>query len=84
MDYTSMCQFHTGWSHFWRLLVTVDYDGVLIKLMIIFGIWVIQACANFIWYIRYTVYIWYIPGVLLNWCSLKSFKCFLLVKCFEF
>ena len=28
MGYTSMCQFHTGWSHFWRLMVAVDYDGV--------------------------------------------------------
>ena len=28
MGHTSMCQFHTGWSHFWRLIVTVDYDGV--------------------------------------------------------
>ena len=28
MAYTSMCQFHTGWSHFWRLIFTVDYDGV--------------------------------------------------------
>ena len=28
MGHTSMSQFHTGWSHFWRLMVTVDYDGV--------------------------------------------------------
>ena len=28
MGHTSMCQFHTGWSHFWRLIFTVDYDGV--------------------------------------------------------
>ena len=29
---TSMCQFHTGWSHFWRLAVSVDYDGVSTKI----------------------------------------------------
>ena len=32
MGYTSMCQFHTGWSHFWRLLVIrlrVDVAAVL-------------------------------------------------------
>ena len=28
MGHTSMSQFHTGWSHFWRLMVTVDYDDV--------------------------------------------------------
>ena len=28
MGHTSMCQFHTGWSHFSRLMVTRDYDGV--------------------------------------------------------
>ena len=68
-------------------MVTVDYDGVSTTIddnLDDCAIWVIQAFANFIWYIRYTVYIWYIPGVLLNWCSLKSFKCFLLVKSFEF
>ena len=47
-----MCQFHTEWSHFWRQMVTVDYDGVSTKLMIILmielGIWVIRACPNFI------------------------------------
>ena len=32
MGYTSMCQFHTGWSHFSRLMVTVDYDGVSTKI----------------------------------------------------
>ena len=52
MGYTSMCQFHTEWSHFWRQMVTVDYDGVSTKLMIILmielGIWVILACVNFI------------------------------------
>ena len=31
MGYTSMCQFYTGWSHFSRLMVTVDYDGVSTK-----------------------------------------------------
>ena len=37
---------------FWQLLVTVEYDDVSTKLIMIFiielGIWVIQACANFI------------------------------------
>ena len=46
-----MCQFHTVWSHFWRLMVTIDYDGVSTHLMIILmielGIWVLLACANF-------------------------------------
>ena len=32
MGYTSMCQFYTGWSHFSRLMVTVDYDGVSTKI----------------------------------------------------
>ena len=32
MGYTSMCQFHTGWSHFSRLMVTKDYDGVSTKI----------------------------------------------------
>ena len=27
----SMSQFHTGWSHFSRLMVTKDYDGVSTK-----------------------------------------------------
>ena len=31
MGHTSMCQFHTGWSHFSRLMVTVDYDCVSTK-----------------------------------------------------
>ena len=31
MGHTSMCQFHTGWSHFSRLMVTKDYDGVSTK-----------------------------------------------------
>ena len=35
MGYTSMCQFHTGWSHFSRQMVTIDYDGVSTHLMII-------------------------------------------------
>ena len=52
MGHTSMCQFHTEWSHFWMLMVTIDYDGVSTKFMIILmielGIWVIRACANFI------------------------------------
>ena len=52
MGHTSMCQFHTEWSHFSRLMVTIDYDGVSTKLMIILiielGIWVIRACPNFI------------------------------------
>ena len=32
MGDTSMSQFHTGWSHFSRLMVTVDYDGVSTKI----------------------------------------------------
>ena len=52
MGHTSMSQFHTEWSHFLRQMVTVDYDGVSTKLMIILmielGIWVILACPNFI------------------------------------
>ena len=52
MGHTSMCQFHTEWSHFWRLMVTIDYDGVSTKFMIILmielGIRVILACPNFI------------------------------------
>ena len=52
MGYTSMSQFHTEWSHFWRQMVTIDYDGVSTHLMIILmielGIWVILACPNFI------------------------------------
>ena len=52
MGHTSMCQFHTGWSHFWRLMIAVDYDGVstylMIILMIELGIWVIRASGNFI------------------------------------
>ena len=52
MGHTSMSQFHTEWSHFWRQMVTIDYDGVSTHLMIILmielGIWVIRACANFI------------------------------------
>ena len=47
-----MWQFHTEWSHFWRLMVTIDYDGFSTKLMIILmidlGIWVIRASGNFI------------------------------------
>ena len=35
MGHTSMCQFHTEWSHFWRQMVTIDYDGVSTHLMII-------------------------------------------------
>ena len=35
MGYTSMCQFHTQWSHFSRQMVTIDYDGVSTHLMII-------------------------------------------------
>ena len=26
MGHTSMCQFHTQGSHFWRQMVTTDYD----------------------------------------------------------
>ena len=40
------------WSHFLRLMVTTDNDGVSTHLMIIlmieFGIWVIRASGNFI------------------------------------
>ena len=31
MGHTSMSQFRTGWSHFSRLMVTVDYDCVSTK-----------------------------------------------------
>ena len=52
MGHTSKWQFHTEWSHFLRQMVTVDYDGVSTKLMIILmielGIWVILASGNFI------------------------------------
>ena len=38
-------------SHFWRLLVSVDFDGPSTKLIMIFiielGIWVIRASGNF-------------------------------------
>ena len=52
MGHASMCQFHTEWSHFWRKMVTIDYDGfsthLMIILMIELGIWVIRASGNFI------------------------------------
>ena len=52
MGHTSMSQFHTGWSHFSRQMVTKDNDEVATKLMMILmielGIWVILACPNFI------------------------------------
>ena len=52
MGHTSKWQFHTEWSHFWRQMVTIDYDGFSTKLMIILlielGIWVILASGNFI------------------------------------
>ena len=32
MGHTSMCQFLTGWSHFPRLMVSKDYDGVSTKI----------------------------------------------------
>ena len=32
MGDTSMSQFHTEWSHFSRLMVTKDYDGVSTKI----------------------------------------------------
>ena len=35
MGHTSMSQFHTEWSHFWRQMVTIDYDDVSTHLMII-------------------------------------------------
>ena len=44
-------QFHTEWSHFSTLIVSIDYDGVSTKLMtilmIVLSIWVILACPNF-------------------------------------
>ena len=52
MGHTSMSQFHTEGSHFWRQMVTIDYDGFSTKLTIILmielGIWVILATGNFI------------------------------------
>ena len=52
MGHTSKWQFHTEWSHFLRLMVTIDYDGVSTHLMIILmielGISVILASGNFI------------------------------------
>ena len=49
MAYTSMCQFHTGWSHFSRLLImTVFQQKLMIIIMIEIGIWVKRARANFI------------------------------------
>ena len=51
MGHTSKWQFHTEWSHFSRLMVTIYYDGVstylMIILMIELGIWVIRASGNF-------------------------------------
>ena len=32
MGHTSMRQFHTGWSHFPRLMVPKDCDGVSTKI----------------------------------------------------
>ena len=32
MGHTSNWQFHTEGSHFWRLMVTVDYDGSSTKI----------------------------------------------------
>ena len=51
MGHTNMCQFHT--TVFWQLLVTIEKDDVSIESIVMFiivlGIWVIWACANFIW-----------------------------------
>ena len=45
-----MSQIHVQRSHFSRLLVTVDFDGLSTELIIIFiielGIWVIRASGN--------------------------------------
>ena len=50
MGHTSKWQIWVQWSHFSRLLVTVDFDGLSTKLIIIFiielGIWVIRASGN--------------------------------------
>ena len=50
MGHTSKWQIWVQWSHFWRLLVSVDFDGLSTKLIIIFiielGIWVIRASGN--------------------------------------
>ena len=50
MDHTSKWQIWVQWLHVWRLLVTVDFDGLLTKLIINFiielGIWVIRASSN--------------------------------------
>ena len=51
MGHTSKWQIWVQWSHFSRLLVTVDFDGLSTKLIIIFiielGIWVIRASGKF-------------------------------------
>ena len=51
MGHTSKWQIWVQWSHFWRLLVSVDFDGLSTKLIIIFiielGIWVIRASGKF-------------------------------------
>ena len=26
-----MCQIHTQWSHFWRLVVTMDFDDISLE-----------------------------------------------------
>ena len=50
MGHPSKWQIWVHWSHFSRLLVTVDFDGLSTKLIIIFiivlGIWVIRASGN--------------------------------------
>ena len=50
MGHTSKWQIWVQWSHFWRLLVSVDFVGQSTKLIIIFiielGIWVIRASGN--------------------------------------
>ena len=50
MSHTSMSQFHTEWSHFLRLMVPIDFDGVSTHLMIILmiDIWIIRAYMGYI------------------------------------
>ena len=38
-----MCQIHTQWSHFWRLLVTVDFDDVSLQK---YGQFIIQSLSS--------------------------------------
>ena len=57
MGHTSKWQFHTQWSHFWRQMVTVDYDSVSTHLMIIQrGIflfsWSLETPTDFFFFVQ--------------------------------